>query len=133
MRSGISAVDVMTGLYAFGARSSAILKQVRFGKGQYIDCSLMQSAAAFQAAKIMEYHLEQGEPQVLYVPVGTMKTKEGYLNVTAMRENHYTGLCKVLGREDLAADPRYGSREKRIAAEKELMPIVRAEIGRAHV
>src|SRR3546814_20628381 len=87
----------------------------------------MQSAAAFQAAKIMEYHLEQGEPQVLYVPVGTMKTKDGYLNVTAMRENHYTGLCKVLGREDLAADPRYGSREKRIAAEKELMPIVRSE------
>src|SRR3546814_12923196 len=87
----------------------------------------MQSAAAFQAAKIMEYHLEQGEPQVLYVPVGTMKTKDGYLHVTAMRENHYTGLCKVLGREALAADPRYGSREQRIAAAKELMPNVRAE------
>lgn len=127
MRSGIIAVDVMTGLYAFGALSSAIMRQIRFGKGQYIDCSLMQSAAAFQAAKIMEYHLEQGEPQVLYVPVGTMKTKDGYLNVTAMREHHYTALCKVLGREDLATDPRYDSREKRIAAEKELMPIVRAE------
>ena len=127
MRSGMIAVDVMTGLYAFQALSTAILKQVRFGKGQYIDCSLMQSAAAFQAAKVMEYHLEQGEPQVLYVPVGTMKTKDGYLNVTAMREHHYTGLCKVLGRDDLAKDPRYDSREKRIAREKELMPIVRAE------
>lgn len=127
MRSGMIAVDVMTGLYAFQALSTAIMRQVRFGKGAYIDCSLMQSAAAFQSAKVMEYFLENGEPQVLYVPVGTMKTSDGYLNVTAMREHHYTGLCKVLGREDLATDPRYDSREKRIDREKELMPIVRAE------
>ena len=127
MRSGMIAVDVMTGLYAFQALSTAIMRQVRFGKGAYIDCSLMQSAAAFQSAKVMEYFLENGEPQVLYVPVGTMKTKDGYLNVTAMREHHYQGLCKVLGRDDLAKDPRYGSREKRIEREKELMPIVRAE------
>ena len=127
MRSGMIAVDVMTGLYAFQALSAAILRQVRFGKGSYIDCSLMQAAAAFQSAKVTEYFLENGEPQVLYVPVGTMKTKDGYLNVTAMREHHYVGLCKVLGRDDLAADPRYNTREKRIEREKELMPIVRAE------
>jgi crotonobetainyl-CoA:carnitine CoA-transferase CaiB-like acyl-CoA transferase len=127
MRSGMIAVDVMTGLYAFQALSAAILRQVRFGKGAYIDCSLMQAAAAFQSAKVTEYFLENGEPQVLYVPVGTMKTKDGYLNVTAMREHHYVSLCKVLGRNDLAADPRYNTREKRIEREKELMPIVRAE------
>ena len=127
MRSGMIAVDVMTGLYAFQALATAIIRQIRFGKGAYIDCSLMQSAAAFQSAKVMEYFLEHGEPQVLYVPVGTMKTKDGYLNVTAMREHHYTALCKVLGRDDLAKDPRYDTREKRIEREKELMPIVRGE------
>ena len=127
MRSGIIAVDVMTGLYAFQAIATAVMRQIRFGKGAYIDCSLMQSAAAFQSAKIMEYYLEQGQPQVLYVPVGTMKTADGYINVTAMREHHYHSLCKVLGRDDLAKDPRYDSREKRIEREKELMPIIRAE------
>jgi len=127
MRSGMIAIDVMTGLYAFQAIATALMRQVRFGKGAYIDCSLMQSAAAFQAAKVMEYYLEQGEPQVLYVPVGTMKTADGYINITAMREHHYHALCKVLGREDLAKDPRYDSREKRIEREKELMPIIRAE------
>src|SRR3546814_14281178 len=70
MRSGIIAVDVMTGLYAFGALSSAILKQLRFGKGQPINCSLMQSAAAFRAAQTMEYHLDTGVPPGRYARVG---------------------------------------------------------------
>jgi len=87
----------------------------------------MQSAAAFQAAKVMEHYLEGGQPQVLYVPVGTMKTSNGYINVTAMREHHYVGLCKVLDKEEWATDARFDSREKRIDQEKVLMPMVRAE------
>ena len=126
-RIGMIAIDVMTGLYAYQAISSALLRKFRFGKGAYIDCSLMQSAAAFQSAKVMEYYLEGGAPQVLYVPVGTMRTADGFINVTAMREHHYVSLCKVLGRGDLAGDPRYSTREKRIEREAELMPIVRAE------
>ena len=124
-RIGMIAVDVMTGLYAYQAISSALLRKFRFGKGAYIDCSLMQSAAAFQSAKVMEHYLEGGAPQVLYVPVGTMQTADGYINVTAMREHHYVSLCKVLGREDLADDPRYNAREKRIEREAELMPVIR--------
>ncbi len=126
-RIGMIAVDVMTGLYAYQAISSALLRKFRFGKGAYIDCSLMQSAAAFQSAKIMEHYLEGGAPQVLYVPVGTMQTADGHINVTAMRERHYVSLCKVLGRDDLAHDERYNAREKRIEREAELMPVIRAE------
>lgn len=126
-RIGMIAIDVMTGLYAFQAISTALMRKVRFGEGGYIDCSLMQCAAAFQAAKVMEHHLEGGNPQVLYVPVGTMKTSNGHINVTAMREHHYTGLCKVLGKPEWATDTRFDSREKRIDQEKVLMPMVRAE------
>lgn len=129
-RIGMIAVDVMTGLYAFQAISAALMRKVRFGEGQYIDCSLMQCAAAFQAAKVMEHYLEGGQPQTLYVPVGTMKTKDGYINVTAMREHHYVGLCKVLEKDEWATDPRFDNREKRIDQEKVLMPMVRAEFLR---
>jgi crotonobetainyl-CoA:carnitine CoA-transferase CaiB-like acyl-CoA transferase len=129
-RIGMIAVDVMTGLYAFQAISAALMRKVRFNEGGYIDCSLMQCAAAFQAAKVMEHHLEGGSPQVLYVPVGTMKTSNGHINVTAMREHHYTGLCKVLGKDEWGTDPRFDNREKRIDQEKVLMPMVRAEFLR---
>lgn len=126
-RIGMIAIDVMTGLYAYQAISSALIARMRFGEGKYIDCSLMQSAAAFQSAKIMEHHIEDGAPQVLYVPVGTMKTADSYINITAMRERHYVSLCQVLGREDLIDDPRFNTRDKRIEREAELMPMIRAE------
>ena len=124
-RMGMIAIDVMTGLYAYQAISSALISRMRFGGGAYIDCSLMQSAAAFQGAKMMEYHLEDGAPQVLYVPVGTMKTADSYINVTAMRDRHYVSLCEILGIEELIEDPRFNSRDNRIDNEAILMPIIR--------
>ena len=95
-RIGMIAIDVMTGLYAYQAVASAMLRRFRFGKGRYIDRSLMQSAAALQAAKIMEHRLEGGTPMVLYMPIGTMKTVDGFINITAMRDRHYVSLCEVL-------------------------------------
>lgn len=126
-RIGMVAIDVVTGLYAFQALSTAVLRKLRFGQGSYIDCSLMQAAAALQSAKISEFHLENGAPQTLYVPVGTMKTADSYINVTAMREKHYASLCQVLGRAELIDDERFNTREKRVEREKELMPMIRAE------
>jgi crotonobetainyl-CoA:carnitine CoA-transferase CaiB-like acyl-CoA transferase len=126
-RIGMIAIDVMTGLYAYQAVASAMLARFRFGQGRYIDCSLMQSAAAFQTAKIMEHHLEGGAPMVLYMPIGTMKTSDGYINITAMREKHYVSLCKVLGLEELIDDPRFDNRDKRVERADELMPFIRAK------
>jgi len=123
-------VDVVTGLYAFQTVATALLRKFRFGTGGYVEASLMQSAAAFQAAKIMEYHLEGGEPQPLYSPVATLRTSDGYLNVTAMREQHFGALCDVIGRPELAADPAYQGRELRIRNEAPLLAILRAEFAK---
>jgi crotonobetainyl-CoA:carnitine CoA-transferase CaiB-like acyl-CoA transferase len=118
-------VDVTTGLYAFQAISTALMRKYRYGVGCYIDNNLMQSAAAFQAAKIMEFYLEKGESQPLYVPVGTMQTTDGFINITAMREAHYVSLCEVMGKPEWIADERFNDRAKRLKNEKILMPMIR--------
>lgn len=127
MRSGIIAIDVMTGLYAYQAAASALIRRLRFGGGAYIDCSMLQSAAAFQAAKILEFYLEDGKPEVSYVPVGVMPTADGFITISAMRDAHYAALCDVLERPDLAIDERYDSRDKRRANKAELMPTLMRE------
>jgi crotonobetainyl-CoA:carnitine CoA-transferase CaiB-like acyl-CoA transferase len=121
IKTGMVAIDFLTGLFAYQSLLKAIISRSIKGKGRYIDCSLMQTAAAFQSAKIMEHHLEGGKPSVLYVPAGTMQTKDGYVGIAVMREHHYSSLCKVLGREDLIDHPDYDSREKRLDNEKPLM------------
>tara|TARA_R110002096_G_scaffold218507_6_gene406653 strand:+ start:90 stop:1295 length:1206 start_codon:yes stop_codon:yes gene_type:complete len=118
-------VDVTTGLYAFQAISTALMRKFRYGVGTYIDSNLMQCAAAFQAAKIMEYYLEKGESQPLYVPVGTMQTTDGFINITAMRESHYVSLCEVMGKPEWITDERFSDRTKRLKNEQVLMPMIR--------
>lgn len=118
-------IDVITGLYGFQALSAALMRKFRYGTGSYIDNNLMQCAASFQAAKIMEFYLEKGQSQPLYVPVGTMQTTDGFINITAMREAHYRSMCDVMGKPEWKDDPRFSSREKRLENEHILMPMIR--------
>ncbi|WP_169569374.1 CaiB/BaiF CoA transferase family protein [Sneathiella limimaris] len=127
IRTGMVVIDFMTGLFAYQSILKALIARGINGKGRYIDCSLMQTAAAFQSAKIIEHHLEGGEPAVLYVPAGVVKTADGYLGIAVMREHHYASLCKTLGREDLIDHPDYNSREARLENEAPLMKELRAE------
>lgn len=127
MKCGMVVIDFLTGLFAYQSILKAIIARGIKGKGRYIDCSLMQAAAAFQSAKILEHHLEGGKPSVLYVPAATMQSKDGYIGIAVMREHHYSSLCKVMGREDLIDHPDYNSRQKRLDNEKPLMKEIRAE------
>ncbi|MEH6824952.1 MAG: CoA transferase [Motiliproteus sp.] len=127
-KTGMVAIDFITGLYASQALLKALLARGLRGKGCFIDCNMMQAAAAFQGAKIIEHHLQDGQTGApLYVPVGNMKTTDGYIAITAMREHHYASLCSVLGRDDLATDPRFNTREKRVASREELMDVLGVE------
>lgn len=127
-RTGMVAIDFITGLYASQALLKALLARGLRGKGSYIDCNMMQAAAAFQGAKIIEHHLQDGQTSApLYVPVGNMKTTDGHIAITAMREHHYASLCSVLGRDDLETDPRFNTREKRVANRDELMRVLGVE------
>ncbi len=127
MKTGMVIIDFLTGMFSYQSLLKAIISRSIRGKGRYIDSNLMQAAAAFQSAKILESHLEGGSPNVLYVPAGTMQTSDGYIGIAVMREHHYTSLCKALGRDDLADHTDYDSREKRVVNEKPLMKELRAE------
>ncbi|WP_025900081.1 CaiB/BaiF CoA transferase family protein [Sneathiella glossodoripedis] len=121
MKCGMVVIDFLTGMFAYQSILKAIISRSVKGKGTYIDCSLMQAAAAFQSAKIVEHHLEGGEPSKLYVPAATMETSDGYIGIAVMREAHYASLCNVLGRPDLIDHEDYNSREKRLKNEAPLM------------
>lgn len=127
MKTGMVAIDFMTGLFSYQSILKALIGRGLNGKGRYIDSNLMQTAAAFQTAKILEHHLEEGEPSVLYVPAGNMKTADGFISIAVMREHHYSALCKVMKREDLIDHSDYNSRENRVVHEQALMQIIRRE------
>jgi crotonobetainyl-CoA:carnitine CoA-transferase CaiB-like acyl-CoA transferase len=111
------AIDVATGLYAYMAVTSALYaRAMKAAPGRHIELSLLQCASAFQAAKIVDWHLAAGRPpRDLYVPVGTFRTQDGLINVTTMRESHFAVFCRAIEREELALDPRFRTNPARLA------------------
>ncbi len=106
-------IDVITGLYAYQAITGAIVRRLRFDKGAQLDISMVQAAAAFQAAKIMEFAESDGNPPPLYVPAGMFQTIDGHIVISGMRDQHFAALCRVIGRADMAEDPRWQTQAKR--------------------
>ena len=123
------AIDVITGLYAFQAVSSALYRRAVKGGGRHIRTSLMESALAFQEIKMVQYKLEGPVSEPIGAPVGTFKTKDGYICVNARRDPHFQALCRLFGREELIDDPRYADARSRVAHREDLLAIVGEKIA----
>jgi crotonobetainyl-CoA:carnitine CoA-transferase CaiB-like acyl-CoA transferase len=112
-RVGFLIIDMVTGLYAYQALATALHGRAGEAEGRHIDVSLMQSAAAIQAAKISEYSLAGGEPRVLNAPAGTYRTSDGWIAITLVTEAHWVAICNGLELADLLEDVRFTDFEER--------------------
>jgi crotonobetainyl-CoA:carnitine CoA-transferase CaiB-like acyl-CoA transferase len=112
-RVGATISDVSSGLYAFQAVATSLYAREKTRVGRHIDISLVQSTAALLGHKLAEHMLEDGQPRALNVPGGSYQTRDGWIMVTMVTEPQYQRLCQVVGRSDLAQNPRYDSFAKR--------------------
>ena len=121
-------VDIATGLYAFHALSAGLLERARFGtSGRYIECSLMKSAIALQAGRIVEDFMG-GSMTNIYHPAGVFAASDGYLSLTVRRDEHFAALCTGIGRTDLVESGRFATVALRREHAREMLPIVRAAL-----
>jgi crotonobetainyl-CoA:carnitine CoA-transferase CaiB-like acyl-CoA transferase len=97
-------------------------------RGRRIEVSLLQTASAMQVIRMMMIYLE-GEQIRRSMPSGVFKTADGWLQFLVIRNEHWVALCGVMGRPDLAADPRFVDDNARMSNEAELMGIVRPAIA----
>ena len=91
---------------------------------------VVDGAATLLAPKLAAAHLQGGAMRSPNAPVGAYRARDGWIAVTLVRESHFAGLCRVLGRPELAVDPRFDTGEKRAAREAELREIVAAVLAR---
>jgi crotonobetainyl-CoA:carnitine CoA-transferase CaiB-like acyl-CoA transferase len=127
-RIGVLVIDVVTGLYAYQAVATALYRRATRGGGRQINVSLMDAIAAVQAGKMVEYALEGGKDLPAGVPVATFEAADGFININARRDPHFAALCRLLGLDELASDPRYATAAARLTHEAELMPRLRERI-----
>ena len=120
-RIGVLVIDVVTGLYAYQAAATALYSRAVHGGGRRIATSLMEAIGAVQAGKMIEFHLEGAQAEKPGVPVGTFKTRDGFVTVNARRDSHFRALCEMLDLKAMADDARFATPAGRVAHESEIM------------
>lgn len=110
-------VDITTGMYAFQATSAALYAVAKGKSGRHLKISMVQAAAALQAPKLVQYATEGDAPDALYYPAGVFATKDGAVNVLVMKAGEWEKVCARFGWTDLTTDPRFDTKESRVAHE----------------
>jgi len=77
---------------------------------------------------MMQAYLEGGAIRPVAPPSGVYRTADGYLSVTVVRPQEFSGFCAAMGCENLGTDARYATHEGRIAHAETLWPLFRAQM-----
>ena len=127
-RINMLAIDYSTGLYLSQAVFAALYRRAITGHGSHVQTSLLESAMAFQEARLVAEKFEGSAVQPVGAPVGTFATADGYLSLNARRDAHFAALCTHLGTTDWLDDDRFNSAENRLINAAEMNGLVAPHI-----
>jgi itaconate CoA-transferase len=121
---GISVADISAGMYAFSGIVAALLRRERTGEGATLDVSLFDSLAEWMG--FPAYYTgyggtpppRSGARNAVIAPYGPYTAGDGKIVYLGLQnEREWARFCDVvLERPDLAADERYNSNSRRVAA-----------------
>ncbi|MBI4182733.1 MAG: CoA transferase [Proteobacteria bacterium] len=133
MKLGVAIADLIAGMNATGAILAALTARARDGKGQFIDIALLDGVVA-ALANVASNHLVSGRPARRYgnahanvVPYQLFEASDGALVLACGNDRQFAVLCgEVLGRAELAADPRFATNRARAENREALVPVLAA-------
>ena len=127
-----SILDYFTSaLLAYGV-AAALFHRERSGAGQYLSLSLLRSALTIQAGRFVWTGSESREvprDSVAGGLTGIHPTKDGGLYISVHSNHFFAALCELIGRPELARDPRCATMRSRAAHAAELVPELRAALA----
>jgi CoA:oxalate CoA-transferase len=130
LRCGFPVCDTVGGLNAAFAIMAALYHREHTGDGQFIDVAMLDSIMPLMgwvAANLLiggKQPVLMGNDNFTAAPSGTFKTKDGYINIAANKQEQWEALCDVLEVPQLKTDPRFQKRDVRKRNRKELTPLV---------
>ncbi len=119
LRIGYPAADTIGGLTAAFAIAAALYRRERTGAGEVIDVSMLEAAMVTMGWQVSNFLMADVLPQPMgnenmtAAPSGTFATGDGPLNIAANKQEQFEALARLIGRPELASDPRFAERETR--------------------
>lgn len=122
-RVGVSIADIGAGISAFGAISAALVRQARTGLGAHVGASLFDTLAEWMTVPLLHHDYLGAAPtraglsHPSIAPYGAFAAAEGrILLISVQSDREWAVLARdLLGRPELADDPRFATNDARVA------------------
>lgn len=117
---GLPICDLGTGMWAAQGILAALFEREKTGKGQLIECSLLETAVGFSSwtsAGWLADHEEptrQGSRHRQNAPYQRFPTQDGYMMIGAAADSIWQRCAVALGRPEWGTDERFATRQVRI-------------------
>jgi crotonobetainyl-CoA:carnitine CoA-transferase CaiB-like acyl-CoA transferase len=140
VRVGVAVTDIMAGAFLAQGLLVALLDREVSGQGHWVQTSLIEAGLTlldFQATRwTMDKKIppQEGNNHPTNTPMGTFPTADGFINIAATSNRNFAKFCALIGREAMAADPRFAStamrRQNKGAMNEEIAGALRAKTTR---
>ena len=129
MELGVSYMDPNAGIFGAIAVINALIHRKKTGQGQFIDQSQLETAVQLMAEGLLQYQITGNEPQrvgnhhAMMSPHNTYKAAGNHgkwVSIAVGTEAEWRALCEVIGKPELACDPRFSTLAARKQNEDEL-------------
>jgi len=134
LRCGFPVCDTVGGLNAAFAIMAALFSRERTGQGQFIDIALLDSIMPLMGWVVANLMIGGQQPVLMgndnftAAPSGTFKTKDGFINIAANKQEQWENVADLLGVPELKEDPRFKERDARKTNRRALTLLLEARL-----
>ncbi|WP_180897808.1 CaiB/BaiF CoA transferase family protein [Martelella soudanensis] len=135
LKFGVAVVDMFAGMYAAQAILAALVDVQRTGRGRRVDLALYDCGVTLSAYYGLDALVMKSDPprygnaHPSVIPYGVFDAADGPLVIAVGNNRQFQSLCRdVLGRTDMADDPRFATNILRSENRSALIPELEREL-----
>lgn len=120
LRVGVPIVDLVTGIHAFAGVLLALQARAVTGRGQLVDCALLDTAVSLLHPQSASWLADgkvpprTGSAHPTIAPYDRFETAAGPFFISAANDRQFRSLIDVLGAPELALDERFATNSARV-------------------
>ncbi|MFO1081450.1 MAG: CoA transferase [Reyranellaceae bacterium] len=126
--------DVGAGLYLTIGVLSALQARERSGEGQWVETSLLEATVSLGVYEAANYFANGKRPEKLgqahrgSSPYQVFQTSDGWLTIGGAQQNFFRKLCAMIGKPEIADDPRFRTNAERVRNNDTLIALLQEEV-----
>jgi CoA:oxalate CoA-transferase len=123
VKAGPAICDFITGVHLYGAVVTALYEREKTGVGRLVEVSMQEAIYSSLSSNLGMWWGSNGKAPprtgnqhggLAEAPYNVYPTKDGYIAIICVGEQHWKSLVEAMQRPDLRGDPRFANLKKRV-------------------